>query len=142
MATYVGFSTQTDNPNQIIQTSGLVLQQAKVGSKYKMTDQQLVIRDLLNALSIRQGEKPGMPSYGTTLWSYLYEPNDESTLTDIEIEIRRVVALDPRIELNTIAVWPQENGILFEMQIMVNEFNEPMTIQINADATNGRATLA
>ena len=142
MATYVGFSTQTDNPNQIIQTSGLVLQQAKVGSKYKMTDQQLVIRDLLNALSIRQGEKPGMPSYGTTLWSYLYEPNDPQTIADIDTELRRVIAEDPRIELNTIAIWPQENGILFEMQIMIKEFNEPMTVQVNVDATNGRATLA
>jgi hypothetical protein len=28
------------------------------------------------------------------------------------------------------------------MQIMIKEFNEPMTVQVNVDATNGRATLA
>jgi phage baseplate assembly protein W len=141
MATYVGFTTQTANPNQIVQTSGIVIQQAKQGNKFRLTDEQLVIRDLLNAFSIRQGEKPGMPSYGTSIWSYLYEPNDPQTHNSIETEIRRVIAEDSRIELNTVAIWPQENGILFEVEVMIRQFNEPMTLQVELDATNGRVSL-
>jgi phage baseplate assembly protein W len=142
MATYVGFTTQSNESNQIIRTSGLSVEQVKAGNKFRMTDESLVIRDLLNALSIRQGEKAGMPSYGTTIWSHLYEPNDSQTRSAIETELRRVIGEDPRIELNTVSIWPQENGILFEVEIMINQFNQPMNVRVDLNATNGRATLA
>jgi phage baseplate assembly protein W len=106
-----------------------------------LTDEALVIRDLLNALSIKQGEKPGMPSYGTTIWNNLFEPNDSTTTDAIEDEIRRIAAEDSRISLNTVAVWPQDNGVLVEVEIMVIKFNQPMTLGISLDLADGYAKL-
>ena len=40
---------------------------------FTLTDRDLVIRDLLNALNIQQGEVPGRPQVGTLIWSFLFE---------------------------------------------------------------------
>ena len=55
MTTYIGFSTINQN------------------KKFTLTDYDLIQRDLLNAFSIRQGELPGRPGYGTVIWNFLFE---------------------------------------------------------------------
>jgi hypothetical protein len=77
MATYIGFSTK--NVNAVKKTvptgtDGGSTIIAKSGSRkrFKLTDEQLVINDLINALNIPQGQKPGKPSYGTTIWSFIF----------------------------------------------------------------------
>lgn len=147
MPVFVGFSTQQVNQQQTLATTGAfggagtTTIQPQLAKKYRLTDEALVIRDLLNALSIRQGEKAGMPSYGTTIWNNLFEPNNQETRDSIETEIRRVIAGDSRIILNTVAVWPQENGVLIEVEIMINPFNQPMTVGIGLDQSLGKAML-
>jgi hypothetical protein len=59
----------------------------------------------------------------------------------METEIRRVVAQDPRIILNSVAIWPQDNGVLFELQIAFDPFNEPMTIGLQMDKGTGFVKL-
>ena len=85
--------------------------------KFTLTDFELIKRDLLNALNIRQGEKPGKPAYGTTMWNLVFEAQTPQTANLIEQEIQRVCALDPRIYVSDIAVFTQENGILVELQV-------------------------
>ena len=41
---------------------------------YTLTDFELIKADLLNALNIRQGEVPGRPDVGTSMWSLMFEP--------------------------------------------------------------------
>jgi len=147
MTLFIGFSTQQVNQARTLDTTGAfggpgtTTFQPPQAKKYRLTDEALVIRDLLNALSIKQGEKPGMPSYGTTIWNNLFEPNDSTTTDAIEDEIRRVVAEDSRISLNTVAVWPQDNGVLVEVEIMVIKFNQPMTLGISLNLADGYAKL-
>ena len=147
MPTFIGFNTQQVNQQRTIETTGAfggegtATYQPPQSRKFRLTDESLVIRDLLNALSIRQGEKPGMPSYGTTIWNHLFEPNISDTRDAIETEMRRVISQDTRIILNTVAVWPQENGVLIEVEIMINPFNQPMTLSINLDQSVGYAKL-
>ena len=99
MATFIGYST---------------INQYK---SYTVTDFDLIKRDLLNALTIRQGEMPGRPNIGTTMFSLIFEPQGEPTNKAIIKEIQRVVAQDPRIQVNDINVYPQENGILIELEV-------------------------
>jgi len=87
--------------------------------KFTLTDFELVKRDLLNAFNIRQGQLPGRPGYGTVLWDYLFEPQLEELQTAIEREIQRVAGGDPRIYINDIQTFPQNNGILIQIELTV-----------------------
>ena len=91
MTTFVGFNTQ----NQY--------------KKFTLVDFELVKRDLLNAFNIRQGQLPGRPEYGTVLWNYLFE--------GITAEVQRVAGGDPRILVSNVNVYPQQNGMLIEIEL-------------------------
>jgi phage baseplate assembly protein W len=101
MTTFIGFNT---------------IDQYK---KFTLTDFDLIQRDLLNAFSIRLGELPGRPGYGTSLWDFLFENQVQQLSQQIRAEIQRVAGGDPRLTINDIQVFPQENGILIQLQITV-----------------------
>lgn len=92
--------------------------------KFTLTDFELIKRDLLNAFSIRQGELPGRPQYGTVLWDFLFENQLEELQNNIRDEVQRVAGGDPRIQVTDIQSYPQENGILINLQVStVNSTN-------------------
>lgn len=99
MTTFVGFNTQ----NQY--------------KKFTLVDFELIKRDLLNAFNIRQGQLPGRPEYGTVLWNYLFENQVDAVQQGIINEVQRVAGGDPRIFISNINVYPQENGMLIELEI-------------------------
>ena len=101
MTTFIGFTTINQN------------------KKFTLVDFQLIQRDLLNAFNIRQGELPGRPGYGTVIWEFLFENQLEQLQQEIRAEIQRVCGGDPRILLNDIQVFPQENGMLLQIAITV-----------------------
>ena len=121
MPNYIGFSTI--NANKPRSTTlpvgadgghGSTVNPVVIGKKFRLVDQPLVIQDFLNALNIRKGEKVGKPQYGTTLWDFVFDPNTRDVQYQLEAEIRRVANSDPRIVLNSVKAYPQENGILLE----------------------------
>lgn len=87
--------------------------------KFTLTDFDLIKRDLLNAFNIRPGELPGRPSYGSTVFNYVFEPQTQQTQQEIINEIQRVAGGDPRIFVSDLQCYPQENGLLIELQIQV-----------------------
>lgn len=87
--------------------------------KFTLTDFELVKRDLLNAFNIRQGQLPGRPQYGTVLWDYLFEPQLEQLQQVIQDEVQRVAGGDPRIYISDVQSFPQENGILIQIELQV-----------------------
>jgi phage baseplate assembly protein W len=111
------------------------------GKKTRLVDVPLVVQDLVNALNIQKGEKVGNPSYGTTLWSFIFEPNTFDVTEQLKSEIRRVANQDPRLVLNTVAVYPQDNGILVEIEFAVSPFNQAEQVSLFFDQTTNNATL-
>ena len=101
MTTFIGFNTINQN------------------KKFTLTDFDLIQRDLLNAFSIRQGELPGRPGYGTVLWDFLFENQIEQLQQDIRAEVQRMAGGDPRLTINDVQVYPQDNGILIQLQITI-----------------------
>lgn len=87
--------------------------------KFTLTDSALVKRDLLNALNIRQGQIPGRPQVGTILWDNLFDSQTNETNNSIIAEIQRVAGGDPRLQIANIEIFPQENGILLQVEIMI-----------------------
>ena len=109
MATFVGFST---------------INQYK---KFTLVDFELIKRDLLNAFNIQQGQLVGRPGYGTTLWNNLFENQTQETVQAISTEIERVAGGDPRLFLGTPQVFPQQNGILIQLEV---QFIQGQTAQL------------
>lgn len=121
MTTFIGFST--------------------IGKlkKFTLTDDELVLRDFLNSLNIKAGSLPGRPSYGTEIWNYLFEPQLDETPTQIENEMRRLVSLDPRLAIDQLDVYPQQNGVLIELAVRTVSGVDAQLLSIFFDAQQQRA---
>jgi len=110
--------------------------------KFTLTDFELIKRDLANAFNIQQGELPGRPEYGTTLWSFIFENQLELTRNQILAEIQRVASQDPRIVISDVSVYPQDNGMLIEVELQTVASATAERLALFFDATTRRATLA
>ena len=148
MPTYVGFSTIGANEPKTTNAStgidggvGGVLKPVIPGKKYRIVDEPLVIRDFVNALNIQQGQKVGNPGYGSTIWSYIFEPNDPQTRLKIENEIRRIASTDPRLIINTVKSYEQDNGILLEVELAIAPFNNAEVLNVFFNNLTNTATL-
>jgi len=123
MPTFIGFNTQGQN------------------KKFTLTDFELVKRDLANAFNIQQGELPGRPDYGTTLWSFLFENQNSDTIEQILAEVQRVAGGDPRLYVNDAQVYPQENGIRIDIQVQVVNSSTAERLAIFFDQETRRASF-
>lgn len=148
MPNYIGFSTINANkPKTTVLPAGLdggtgsTVKPIVFGKKFRLVDQPLVIQDFVNALSIKKGEKVGKPQYGTTLWSFVFEPNTRDVQFELEAEIRRVAAQDPRLILNTVKAYPQENGILLEVELAISPFNQVQLLSVFFDNSTNQVSI-
>lgn len=148
MATFVGFSTQNVDSVRTLQINtgvdggaGSVSKPIRYSRKFRVVDQDLVLQDFVNSLNITQGQIPGRPDVGTTLWTFIFEPNVLDTRLQIETEVRRMAAFDPRLIINTVSSYPQGNGILVEVELAITTFNDPMQLQILFDQNAQTAAM-
>jgi hypothetical protein len=124
MSTFIGFNTQ----NQY--------------KKFTLVDTELIKRDLLNAFNIVQGQLPGRPGYGTILWSFLFESQDQTTMSQIIREVKRVAGGDPRLNLIDAQIYPQENGLLIELEIQFAPNTNAQLLGVFFDQQQRLATFA
>ena len=122
MTTFIGFSTINQN------------------KKFTLTDYPLIQRDLLNAFNIRQGELPGRPGYGTTIWDFLFENQVEQLQQDIRAEVQRVCGSDPRVVVNDVQAYPQENGILLQIELTVVQTTNAEILSVLFDQQTRQAS--
>lgn len=108
--------------------------------KFTLTDFELIKRDLLNAFNIRQGQLPGRPAYGTVLWDFLFENQVEASQQAIEREVQRVAAGDPRIFISQVVTFPEENGILIQIELTVTPSTDAERLSIFFDLQQRNAT--
>lgn len=110
--------------------------------KFTLLDFELIKRDLSNAFNIQQGQLPGRPAYGTTIWSFIFENQSAETQNAILAEVQRVVAQDPRIVISQANIYPQDNGLLLEIQVQTVAGSTAETLQIFFDQQNNLATVS
>lgn len=122
MATFIGFST-IDQPK-----------------KFTLLDFELIKRDLLNAFNIQQGQLVGRPGYGTLLWTYLFENQTQDTERAIMNEVQRVAGGDPRISIQRVEMFPQQNGILIQIQLLVIPGQDAQLLSVFFDQQSRRAS--
>lgn len=122
MTTFVGFST-VNRPKQ-----------------FTLTDYGLIKQDLINAFNIRQGSLPGRPAVGTAIWAFLFENQIEELQNNISQEIQRVVAQDPRVTITDLQVFPQDNGMLIQMQVQTVQSTTAEILSVFFDVQQRRAS--
>jgi len=120
--TFIGFNTQNQP------------------KKFTLTGFPLIKRDLLNAFNIRQGQLPGRPGYGTVIWDYLFENQLEELQASIQQEVQRVAGGDPRIFITDVQSYPQENGILIEIQLQIVATTDAERLSLFFDLQQRNAT--
>lgn len=108
---------------------------------FSQVDDQLVVQDLLNSFNISQGDLPGIPSYGTTLWSFIFEPNTADVRAKIVAEVQRLINLDSRITMGHVSATPGENEILIQIEIAIAPTNNVYQVTVSLDRFSGLANL-
>ena len=109
--------------------------------KFTLVDFELIKRDLANAFNIQQGTLPGRPGYGTTMWSLVFESQTPETERAILQEFQRVVGGDPRLYLASANTYPQDNGILIELEVQVVNSTDAERLAIFFDQQTRRASF-
>jgi phage baseplate assembly protein W len=82
---------------------------------FKLYDKELALRDLLNELYTRKGERLMSPSYGSIVWDLLFDPLIDAVIEAITDDCRRIVDKDPRLEL---------------IQVLVTESVDQQSVQV------------
>lgn len=87
--------------------------------KLNETDAEAIKADLIHLVLTSKGERLYLPDFGTNLRRFIFEPNDNLTLSDIKFEISETVKKYlPNLRVNEVLVEPStENEYLATVRI-------------------------
>ena len=108
--------------------------------KFRVGNFDLVKTDLYNHFQIKKGEKLMQPSFGSIVWSLLFEPLTELTKNAIAEDVKSVVSYDPRIKVSNIIVTQFEHGIQIEIELLY--VVENLTDQISLTFDKNSMTMS
>jgi phage baseplate assembly protein W len=101
---------------------------------YHLTDASLVIRDFLNSLAIRKGEKLMYPNFGTVIWHSLWEPLTPALKDTIREDVERMVAYEPRFKkLENIVVEEYDNGLKLVLTLRFTDTDQTTELALQFD---------
>jgi phage baseplate assembly protein W len=124
MATYRGFNT---------------IGQSK---KFRLTDLDLVKRNLLNHFKIRKGEKLMQPNFGSIIWNTLFEPLTEETKKIIIDDVTAVVGYDPRLIIDGVIIQQLDSGLQLQVSLTYKPTNVTTTMNLNFDKNTETLTAS
>lgn len=99
----------------------------------RLTDAELIKRDLINHFYIRRGEKLMNPDFGTIIWESLYEPFTETLRNAIIEDVTRIANYDPRLKVESVLVDQFEQGLILELRLIYSNTNELETLRLTFD---------
>ena len=119
VAVYKGISTVNNNFGSI-----------------KLTDTDLIKRDLLNHFAIRKGEKLMDGNFVTSIRDLVMDPLTEETKAAVVQEVNQVISSDPRVVIEGVTIDEYESGIQIEMSLRYSINNEVENLIIKFDRTD------
>ncbi len=104
--------------------------------KFRLTDLELVKRDIINHFSIRKGEKLMSPNFGSIIWNMLYEPLTPETKAVILEDVKRVVSYDPRLQVNGVIINELGYGLQLEIDLtfLPDNYASKLTLNFNGQS--------
>ena len=97
----------------------------------QLYDIDLIKQDLTNHFYTRKGERVMNPNFGSIIWDMLYEPLDEGNKDEIVEDCKRIISIDPRVELTDLNVNEYESGLRINIGINVLPYNKTATMLLN-----------
>jgi len=85
---------------------------------YSLTNIEIVKRDINNQFATPLGSRVMLPTFGTRIYDYLFDPFDEYTKNAIVEDAVRVVQSDPRVELVNIDVYQEDQALNVVMELL------------------------
>jgi phage baseplate assembly protein W len=106
--------------------------------KFRLTDLELIKRDLLNHFAIRKGEKLMNPEFGSIIWNVLFEPLTADVKALIVSDIQRVVSYDPRIRVDNVLVDQFDYGLQIQVEItfLPDNYSDVLSLQFDREQNN------
>jgi phage baseplate assembly protein W len=122
MSTYKGFST---------------IDQTK---KFRLTDLDLIKRDLLNHFHIRKGEKLMQPKFGSIVWNMLFEPLTEEVKKAVLDDVTEVVSYDPRLRVDEVIIQQLDYGLQLQIGLTYLPGNTVTSMRLTFDKNSQSLT--
>ena len=103
--------------------------------KFTLQDFDLIKRNLLNGLLIKQGEMPGRPEVGTEIWNYIFDGLTDTNLQRIESSMRKTIQRDPRVSVQDLKFYNKGQGLLIEIEVQteVTDENQLLKVFLNTE---------
>lgn len=101
--------------------------------KFRVVDFALVKQDLINHFNIRKGEKLMQPSFGTIIWSMLFEPMTDALRQAVIEDVKSIVNYDPRVQVINVNLTEKEHGLQVEIDLRYAPTDESETLVMNFD---------
>ncbi len=105
--------------------------------EWVLTDVELIIKDFLNHVHTKRGERVMRPEFGSSFHEYIMEPNVSDNRDQMEYELRRIVNLDSRLELLSLDVRKSKNSVYLSGELYVVPFDLIENFIIEFDARQG-----
>jgi phage baseplate assembly protein W len=103
--------------------------------KFRLTDLDLIKRDLLNHFAIRKGEKLMNSEFGSIIWNLLFEPLTADVKALVVDDIQRVIGYDPRIRVDNVLVDQLDIGfqVQIELTVLPDNYSNVLSLQFNRE---------
>ena len=99
----------------------------------KLTDTDLIKRDLLNHFALRKGEKLMNANFGTSIRDLIMDPLTEETKAAVVSEVNDVINADPRVRAESVTIDEYESGIRIEMVLRYVLSNQVENLAVQFD---------
>jgi phage baseplate assembly protein W len=110
--------------------------------KFRLTDFELVKRDLLNHFSIRKGEKLMNPNFGSIIWNMLFEPLTADVKSTIVEDVRRIITYDPRLQVEQVLINELEQGIQVQVDLVFLPGNFSSSLRLDFNSSTNSLTAS
>jgi uncharacterized protein len=117
---YRGFSTQDNTTRSVT-----------------LYDTALVKQNLINQLNTVKGERLMNPEFGTIIWNLIYDPLTDALKQQIQEDIDRILASDPRIRPIKVMLVEQDYGLLIEASLTYTNSDQVDNMKFSFDKEIG-----
>jgi len=111
---------------------------------YSLTDNDLIVQDLLNNLSIRKGEKLMNPDFGCIVWDRLFDPLTEGLKLEIVTNVETIIKSDPRLAFVKDIILqesPDGHGILLDFTVKFSYTDQSANLSLKFDSQSQKLAL-
>lgn len=105
--------------------------------KFRLTDLELVKRDLINHFSIKKGEKLMNPNFGSIIWNMMFEPLTADVKSTIVEDVKTIINYDPRLRVDGVLIDELDYGIQIQIDLtfLPDNYADSLKLEFNTSTS-------